>query len=152
VIVGTTVSATVDLGDVDVGMAAIARRAHSLGPVMKQLVAPVREDQREHRKERSGPEQSWAPRSAKTIAAAHGKRKMSRSLLGRLPTAVSYKATAYSVTGVSKVRWSGAHQDGDRVGHGVTLPARTFLWLSGKLLDIADNIVARALVGAWGGR
>lgn len=145
------VEVTVDIGDVDTGLSAMERRARALGPVMKDLAKPMKADQREHRKEKSGPDGSWAPRSAATIARAHGKRKLARSMLGRLPSAVQYKVTASSITGTSRVRWSGAHQDGDRVGHGARLPARTFLWLSDGFQTQAASTIAAALLASYGG-
>lgn len=149
-----TTEITVDIHDVEQGLDAMERRAHALGPVMKSLIKPVRDDQGNHRRAKEGPDGAWAPRAASTILRAHGKRKMSRSLLGKLPTAVQYVATAQSVTGTSRVRWSGAHNDPDgaRVGRGSRLPGRTFLWLSNELQDLAESTIANALLGAYGGR
>lgn len=146
------VTATVDLGDVDTGLVAIERRAHALGPVMQSLKKPLRDDQTNHKRAQSGPSGAWPARSPETIARAHGKRKLPRAILGRLPAATSYKATPTAVTGTSKVRWSGAHQDGDVVGHGARLPAREYLYISDEMLELASNEVATALVNAFGGR
>lgn len=146
------VSATLDIGDVEKGLDAMQRRSKALGPAFQALKKPMREDQKEHRKTKTGPSGSWAPRSAATLAAHHGKRKLARTLLGKLPTAVSYKATAHGVTGESKVKWSAVHQEGGSAGHGAKIPARPFLWISDKLLDLAVNIIDTALVAAFGGR
>lgn len=148
--IGTTTSVTVNLGDVDQGLAAMEARAHALGPVFSAAKPLMRADQKEHRQAKVGPEGSWAPRSAATIAAAHGKRKLAKNLLGKLPTAVTYTADATSLTAESRAKWSAAHQDGAVVGHGAKLPQRTFLWMSEKFIELADDLVGRALLAAWG--
>ncbi len=144
-------SATVDIGDVEQGLAAMERRTRTLGPVFAALKKPMKADQQEHRKDKSGPDGSWAPRAAST--SHDGKRKLARPILGRLPSAVSYKASPTGVTGESRVAWSGAHEDGAVVGHGARLPARVFLWLSDKLLEVAVEAIDKALIAAYeGGR
>lgn len=144
------VAIVVELGDVDKGLAAMERRARELGPVMKSLVKPLRDDQRNHKRAQSGPDHGWAPRSAATVAAAHGKRKLARSILGRLPSATSYKTTPTSVTGTSKVAWSLAQQEGGRVGHGAQLPAREFLWISDEMMELADHEITGVMIKAFG--
>ncbi len=145
------ITATVDIGDVEKGLEAMRRRARQLGPVFQALKGPMRVDQKEHRTAKAGPDGAWAPRSAATLASKHH-RRLARSILGRLPTAVSYKATGNSLVAESRVKWSGVHQDGGIVGRGAKIPARPFLWLSSKLLDIAVDVIDRALITAYGGR
>lgn len=147
------IAVTVDPSDALTGLEALAHKARALGPVMTSLVKPLRDDQRNHKRARSGSAAAWQPLAASTIAnaRAHGKRKTARSLLGKLPTAVSYKATADSVTGTSRVAWSSAHQDGATVGHGAHLPAREFLWISDEMQVLADREIGAALVDAFGG-
>ncbi len=145
------VTASVDISDVTAGLDALERRGHALQPVLKTLVKPLRDDQKNHKRAQASSSGSWAPRSAATIAAKHGKRKLARSILGKLPTAVAYKVTPHSITATSRVRWSGAHQDGATVGHGARVPAREFLWISDEMLTVADNAIADAAVKAFGG-
>jgi len=147
---GASVTATVDIGDVEKGLDAMERRSRHLGPVFAALKKPMAVDQREHRKAKEGPGGAWAPRAESTKH--DGKRKLARSLLGRLPTAVKYTADATSVIGESRVAWSAAHEEGATVGHGARLPSRVFLWLSDKLLDIAVEAIDAAMAAAWGGR
>lgn len=146
--IGAFVSATVDIGDVEDGLSAMERRSKQLGPTFQSLKAPMRDDQKEHAKQKVGPDSSWPPRLPSTIA-SH--KKLPRKLLGRLPTAVSYKATGYSVTAESLVKWSLAHQEGGTVGRGARLPARPFLWISDKLLEVAAEALTKALAAAFGG-
>lgn len=146
------VSATLDIGDVEEGLNAMERRARSLGPAFQELKKPLRLDQRDHSKKRQGPSAMWAPRTASTMERArHGGRRM-RKPLGRLSGAVSYSADATGVRGVSRVLWSGVHQDGGTVGHRSRLPARPFLWISDAMLGIAENALGSALIRAYGGR
>lgn len=142
---------TVDLGDVEEGLAAMEHRARALGPTLHSLAKPMKDDQRNHKVAKEGPDGAWPARAASTIARAHGKRKLPRSPLGRLPTAVKWDVGPSSISGTSKVRWSGAHQDGDRVGRGSKLPARPFLWLSDEFVNLARGELAGALVAAYGG-
>ncbi len=149
--IGAYASVTVDVGDVEKGLDATKRRVHALGPAFAQVKEPMRDDQKEHRKDKAGPESKWAPRAASTIA-SYRHRKHARALLGKLPTAVAYKASATGVTAESRAAWSDAHQEGAIVGHGARLPQRTFLWISDKLIDVATDIISAALLAAWGGR
>ncbi len=146
------VSATLDIRDVENGLDAMERRSHSLGTAFRELKAPLRLDQKDHRKKRQGPSAAWAPAAASTRARRLSSPKHRPSkLLGRLPGAVSYKADSTSVTGTSRVLWSGVHQDGGTVGHGSRLPARPFLWISDDMIRIAENTLGGALVRAYGG-
>lgn len=151
---GAYVSATVDIGDVEQGLEAMQRRAHQLGPAFVEVKAAMKVDQREHREAQSGPEGKWPGRAASTLAAAkHRKKKLPRKILGKLPTAIAYKALPFAAIGESRVRWSQIHQDGGHVGRGhrALLPARPFLWISDKLLRATESILERVLLAAWGG-
>lgn len=147
------VSATFDFGDVDQGIAAMERRTHALGPAFRELKKPMRDDQRDHGKKQRGPFAQWARRSPRTLEfyRDHGRKRAPRPL-GRLLSAVKYTATAYGVVGESRVAWSKVHMDGGVVGRGVKLKARPFLWLSRKLLDIAERVLERSLTDAFGGK
>jgi phage gpG-like protein len=146
------VAATLDLGDVFRGLDAMARRGRALGPVFRELKKPLRADQKDHSKKREGPSALWAPRAASTMARMRIGGHRARKPLGRLTGAVSYFADATAVRGISRVLWSGIHQDGGTVGHGSRLPARPFLWISDDLLRIAENTLGSALVRAYGGQ
>lgn len=149
--VGAFVSATLDIGDVEEGLAAMQRRARALGPAFRELKRPLRLDQRAHSKKREGPSAIWAPRAASTMARLRAGGRRARKPLGKLTGAVAYTADATAVRGTSRVLWSGVHQDGGAVGRGARLPARPFLWISDDLLGIAENTLGRALVRAYGG-
>lgn len=149
--VGLFVYATIDLGDVEAGLDAMARRGRALGPAFRELKKPLRLDQKDHAKRREGPSALWAPRATSTMARLRAGGKRARKLLGRLPGAVKYTATATAVAGTSRALWSGVHQDGGIVGHGARLPARPFLWISDDMLRVAESTLGAALVRAYGG-
>jgi hypothetical protein len=128
------------------------RRARQLGPAFQELKKPLRLDQRDHAKKRHGPDTLWAPRAASTTARLLTGGHRPKKLLGRLPTAVSYTASATGVRGVSRAKWSAAQQDGATVGHGSRLPARPFLWISDEMLTKAEDVIGGALVRAYGGQ
>lgn len=147
------VSATVHFDDVEQGIEAMERRARALGPAFGELKGPMRADQKEHGKQQRGPFASWARRSPKTLEfyRSHGRKRIPKPL-GRLLGAVKYTSTAYSLIGESRVPWSGAQQDGATVGRGAKLKPRPFLWISRKLLDVAEDVIERRLLSAYAGR
>jgi phage gpG-like protein len=145
------VSATIDFGEVEKGLDAMARRARALGPAFRELKKPLKLDQKDHSKKRQGPSAMWAPRAASTMARLRQGSRRAKKPMGRLPSATRYTSDATSVTGRSKALWSGVHQDGGTVGHGSRLPARPFLWISDDMLTIAENTLGAALVRAYGG-
>jgi phage gpG-like protein len=147
---GAYISATIDLGDVEKGLAAMERPG-VLGPAFKDLKRPLRLDQKDHSKKRQGPESSWAPRAASTMERMRMGGHRAKKPLGRLTGAVSYSADATGVRGWSRVSWSDVFQTGGVVGKGVRLPARPFLWVSDEMLRIAENTIGSALVRAYGG-
>jgi len=149
--VGVYVAATLDIGDVEEGLAAMQRRAHALGPAFRELKTPLRLDQRDHSKKREGPSAMWAPRAASTMAKLRAGGRRAKKPLGKLSGAVAYTATATAVRARSRVLWSGVHQDGGTVGRGARLLARPFLWISDDMLRIAENTLGGALVRAYGG-
>jgi phage gpG-like protein len=143
------VTTKADFSNVLAGLAAM-QRGRSPHHELKQLVDA---DQRDHAKKRSGPEGAWAPRAPSTV------RKMRldgvrRRPLGKLVQrgAVSYRATKTGVIGTSKIKWSGVHQDGGRVGRGSVLKARPFLWLSKSLLVTSERLLTNVYVRRFGGR
>lgn len=104
--------------------------------VARALRQPVRTDQRNHARAQEGPDGAWPARKS-------GSRR--RRILGRLPGAIRMEVRGATIAAVSKVAWSGAHQDGPtRVGRGAVVPARQFLWISDELLALAE----RSLVDA----
>lgn len=150
-----SVSMQLDLRGVTAGIDGMRSRGKALGQVFRALKPVVREDQREHAKTQSGPDGRWAKRAPSTLQKfARGKsgRRLVRRPLGKLVSAVAYKASRLGVIAESLVKWSGAHQWGGKVGRGSVLPDRPFLWISEKLLKkTADAIEKHALAG-FGGR
>lgn len=149
---GAYVSATVDLGDVERGLAAVERSGRDLTPAFRELKKPMREDQKDHGKRQRGPFGTWARRKPSTLAfyRSRGKGRIPRPL-GRLSTAVTYTASRFGVFGESRAKWSDVHMTGGVVGKGARLRARPFLWMATKFLDLAERSIERRLLSAYGG-
>lgn len=144
-----TVTTKADFGDVVAGLRAV-RGAQPPHRVLKQFVVA---DQRDHAKKRSGPDGTWAPRALSTVRKMRLER-VRRRPLGKLVTAgaVRYSANRRAIIGESKIPGiSVAQQEGARVGRGVTLKARPFLWLSARLLDQSAAAVADTYGDRFGG-
>ncbi len=141
-----SLSATVDVRDVDRAIEEMLRAGHNLGPAFRIAKPIMRADQREHASRRMGPDGPWPQRAASSLAKARRGRKRTRKPLGKLPTATTYTATSTGLRAVSRVPWSGAHQFGARVGRGAQLPARPFLWISDELAGKVASIFATHVV------
>lgn len=125
-----------------------ALRRPDLRKAWQEAKKPLRADQRDHAKRQEGPSGTWAGRSPLTTArrsTGSGKRKRARKLLGRLPTALTSKATRSSVTVLSRAKWSGIHQEGGTAGYGARIPARPFLWASMQALEAIGYVISRHL-------
>lgn len=120
---------TVDVSRVTAAFQSAAHPA-AIVAVARALRKPVREDQRNHARAQEGPDGAWPARKS------GGRRR----ILGRLPGAIRMEVRGPVIAAVSKVAWSGAHQDGPtRVGRGAVVPARQFLWLSAEVLALAER-------------
>lgn len=164
-------TAFVDFSEAEKALDDIEERAKRLAPAFVAMRKPMREDQRAHAKQAEGPGGGWPPRAAiteerrrsknrrvrttkamKTISPRPArKRSTPRRLLGRLPGAVRYVSGSLFLRVSSLVAWSGAHARGGRVGHNrsVTLPKRTFLWMSDRFLTAATGVLATHIMKGW---
>jgi phage gpG-like protein len=141
---------TVNAREVDRLFDAMERRGKSPGAAFRKIRPHMQRDQREHAQRREGPEAKWAQRAPSTLAKfKRGKtgRRLVRRPMGKLPGAVTYSASDKGVFGRSRVRWSGAHQEGARIARGNVLPARPFLWISDGLRRIAARLLADFTAG-----
>lgn len=127
----------------------MARRGEHGAPFFRELAPRARQDQREHARQRQGPEAPWQPRAEQTAARLRRKRKR-RPLLGRLPGAIQVKVHPDAVEIRSRVAWSGIHQEGGRANHGAEIPARPFLWWSPDFLDDAEEAALLYVTRNWG--
>jgi phage gpG-like protein len=156
----------IDLSAVDQRLADIETRAKRAAPAFRELRRPLRNDQRDHAKGQQGPSGGWAPRSALTEAAraAHTRnlranrkrlhpkkfaRGRSKNILGRLPSAIMVTAGDLFVRAASRVDWSGVHQDGGHAGKGASIPKRTFLWLSDRVVEITREVLLKHVLSGW---
>jgi phage gpG-like protein len=144
-------SVSVDTAVVERSLAELERRGQDLRQPLRIIRKEMRGDQRDHARSKEGPSGKWPARARETVRAARGKGRAKR-FMGRLPSAVDYIAEQRRVVARSKVPWSGSHMEGDTVGKGVKLPARPFLWISDKLVEVAERVLTRFLVNGWGKR
>lgn len=142
----------VDLGAVEQGIARARDRAKARAQAFRSLKKPLRDDQRDHAKQKEGPEGKWPPRAASTIERARKRGKRLRKPMGRLPTAVAYRAGSGGLVAESRAAWSGVHQEGGRVGYGSRIPARPFLWFSESFLRKAAEALLTPILRELGGR
>ena len=150
-----------DLSELDRAIETTEQRAKRLGPAFRELRKPMRGDQRDHAKAQRGPDGAWPARSPITEERRRGrnrgvrttaamrtvslgkfrKRSTPKKILGRIPQAVVTTVGELYVRTRSLVKWSRAHQLGLRVGSGVTLKARRFLWLGEQLIRTANEVL-----------
>jgi phage gpG-like protein len=127
----------------------MARRGAHGTAFFRELAPRARQDQREHAKQKQGPEAPWKPRDEKTATRLRRKRKR-RPLLGRLPGAIQVKVHPDAIEIRSRVAWSGIHQEGGQANHGAEIPARPFLWWSPDFLGDAEEAVVLYVTRNWG--
>lgn len=147
------VDARIDSEQVQRALGRMARFGRDLSPVLREVRRPFVRDQVEHRQQQEGPDGKWPARSPFTIARAKarsragGRKRGARGrTLGKLPLAFKVEVSRRRLAIVSRVRWSGVHQEGaGRVGRAPRIPQRQFFWLSRKLMtEVADVIIAHA--------
>lgn len=143
---------TLDAREVERGFDRMSKAGRSqLGSAFKTIRPHMKADQRDHASKQAGPERHWVPRAASTMAKLRRGGRRARRPLGKLASAIAYQSSAAGVFATSRVPWSRVHQDGGRVGRGSLIPARPFLWISDKLLEIAINVIGRHVVKSFGG-
>lgn len=138
-------SATLDFSDVDRGFKGMINRSKRGQIFFRELNPSARKDLKEHRKQRRGPQGTWAPRSAETRKRAKRKSKKKRrksrtgNLLGGVPA--SYKAFFSSdhLRLLNRVKFADALNSGATTGNGARLPARTFGYWSADFADSAQR-------------
>lgn len=144
--------ATVSLGWVEAALNAL--RNPDLRKAWLEARKPLRADQRDHAKRQEGPSGPWTSRAPLTqsrrgrmTGRGTGKpsRRRARKILGRLPTALTSKATRTGVSIISRAKFSAVHQDGGTAGNGAKIPARPFLWASQEALEAIGFVVSRHL-------
>lgn len=147
----------------------------SFKPVFDELKKPFREDLKAYARRQEGPDGHWPARKPSTDeryrrrfsqrTSLKGKsgpvrrklvRRRSRKLLGKLPSAVTFKTfkgrggSSGSIQAVSKVPWSEIMNSGGPVGHGAVLPAREFLFVSDAIQKLAADRMAAFVVKEFG--
>lgn len=156
------ISAPVDLKEVENALRRLMLSGRDLRKLFASVRRFVREDQKDHARHERGPDGKWKSLDLDTLKKRsrqgkgrrhRGKRKRKRSrqprMLGKLPGAYDITYSRSWIRATSRVKWSGAHAEGDRVGRNARIPGRVWLWASSGLLEI---IAAKAVdfgVRAW---
>ena len=143
------IEARVDLSEAH--RALIKLRSPDLRPAFKDARKPLRDDIRDHRRRREGPNGKWPARSAATRTRS-GSRKRSRPMLGKLPTALQTLVDPRRIAMVSRVAWSNIPQTGGIAGNGARIPAREFLWASATVLGKVAELVTGHLTRIFQGK
>lgn len=130
--------------------ALIALRDPDLRKAFNEARNTLRLDIRDHKKQRRGPDGTWAARASSTKERARSGRGRPRVVLGKLPLANTSKATRRSAIVTSRVAWSKVQSAGGRVGRGARVPARDWAWISRLALDAIGYVITRHLDSMWG--
>ena len=144
------IEGTLDSRDLERALDDIARRASHARPLFQELISPARKDQKDHKRQRSGPDRPWAAHApATTLRRSRGRKRRRVNILGRLPSLIKAKADRDGITLTSKVKWSGIHQEGGTAGRGSRIPKRSFLWWSEAFLGTAADAALRYVTRDW---
>jgi len=152
----------IDLRDVRRGLRGLRRAASDLRPAWRELRTPFRKEQREHFRDQEGPDGKWPAlqsesksrnlRRARRTATKRGRpmpRRASRKMLGKLRS-FAIMASRRRLRAISKIPFSGIHQEGGRAGHGARIPRRTHLWVSDQFERVRIlPAIARHMLRKW---
>ncbi len=160
----------IDLRALDKAMRRAQKAGVDLRPAFAKLRTPLRKDQKDHMRAQSGPDGKWPSLSTATrekrlkMGGRRGaltkkgkqrkssKRKLNFMLSSAFLKGAKIKVRPTQISETSKLSWSGAHQEGLRVGGGVTLPEREFMWISDPLFALALRKFAKHLASAFEGK
>lgn len=156
------VRAEVDLRDVQNGLRRLQLAGADLRPVFRSVRKALRDDQRQHAKERRGPDAPWRPLAQSTIEhrkARTGKQgrkrhkpiKVAPKPLGRLPNNFAIQIFPSKLVAKHRVKWSGVHNEarGATVARGARVPGRTFMYASKRFLGVVVRATVDHMLTAW---
>jgi phage gpG-like protein len=138
-----------DLRTLDAGLNGIRRAGRDLSPVWDELAPLMKQDQKEHHRLQVGPDGPWPGFSAASKA-RRPKRK--RIFSARMRNAFIIDESPRELAAIHRVPWAHVHQEGGTAGRGSRIPARPFIYMSGKFLGIAIPAIADHLAAGWLGR
>jgi phage gpG-like protein len=136
-----------DLRSLDAGIKDAVKNGRNLSPVFRDLLPLMKADQKVHFRSSESPDGSWRARAQSTVK-SHGK----RPILGKLRSAFTVEFGPKFIRALSKVKWSGVHQEGGTAGYGARIPQRTHLWLSDDFVDLAIDRMNAMIWRAWNPR
>ncbi|HEU02891.1 hypothetical protein LCGC14_0605500 [marine sediment metagenome] len=160
----------IDLRGLDKAMKRALKAGTDLRPAFRKLRTPLRKDQKDHMRAQSGPGGKWPGLSTATVEkrlkmggrrgalTKKGKRRksskrklnfmLSSSFLKGIKTRIF--PTLIGIRAIGDV--AALHQGGGKVGGGVTVPQREFLWISDPLFARALRTFAKHLASAFEGK
>jgi phage gpG-like protein len=142
----------IDFRQLERGFAQMTRAAGDFGRVWNTLGPLMKADQLAHHKLQVGPEGKWPGLAEETKRRKRGGGR--RIFSKRMAAAFSIEKSRKELAAISNIPWASAHQDGDTVGRGVTLPKRPHIYMSKAFLEIALPAMLEHVRDAWlkGGR
>ena len=157
-----------DLRSIKKAMRKMERAGQDPKKVWRVLRKPLRKDQKEHMRAGEDSKGSkWKPLASSTIERRLSKggragkftkrgklrkkaaRGLSKLLSQRLVSGAKVKITRRAIAITSKVRWSGVHQEGGRVGRGSLIPAREFFYIGDGLIRQTADALAKHIADAY---
>ena len=139
------------------------RRAASVAPVLRELRGILRTDLEIYARHEESPDGRWPARAStttdryrhrssirKTPALKKRIRRQRKRLLGMLPKVIHLRVGGNHLLAISKVPWSGVHQEGGVVGRGSVLPARPHVFISDTFFDYATERCLEYVMKGWG--
>lgn len=156
------VDSFVNLRDVENGLRRLQLAGMDLRPVFKASRKAMRADVRDHAKKKQSSAGTWPALARSTLE--HRKQRKGKQgrprkrpvrgnprPLGRLPNANKLEYTARSIKMISRVPWSGVHNDpnGGRAGHGSRIPGREYMWASSGFLAIVARNAVDHMLTSW---
>ena len=113
----------------------------------------LKKDIKAHASAKQGPESSWPKLAKSTMKKRRARRKKGKKvavgILGKIRTQFDVEWGPKFIRAISRIPWSGAHADGDEVGRGSKLPARTLFYVSDEFLRKTVDRVLRRITSVF---
>lgn len=154
------------------GLRKIRKAANSPGKIMGKIRRVQRVELDRFARKEASPEGRWKRRASRSArrAARRGarvvrgrtraatRRRGARTavrfsgggkILGQLPDTVVTRRRRSEIVSRSPVPWSGVHDVGGRVGRGSTIPARPFVFIAPRTLEVTEELALDLMLTAW---
>lgn len=140
----------IDLDDVVDGFDDMIKAGRDFKPVFRRAGKRLRREIFISGSRKEGPEGKWDPLSKATLKRRREKRKRGQkpavAILGKLRRAISIEYDNGAIRAVSKIPWSGVHQEGGTVGRGSVIPARPHVYANDAFMDYLVEEIVKHIV------